>query len=143
MANEGEWLETETLSDTRFRLVAFPLVFEFQPGKAGGRPTFCVRGDDPQCFEPAEQFHPSAVELRQYAGTYFSEEAEVFYRLIEDGGKLVLKRLRYKPKEVKPQVRDLFDAGMSLRFVRDAKGKVTGLLASTDRARNVRFRKVA
>lgn len=143
VADEDERLETESLSDTRFRLVAFPVVFEFQPGKAGGKPALCIKGDDPQCFEPAEEFHPTAVELRQYAGTYFSEEAEVFYRLTEDGGKLVLKRLRYKPKEMKPQVRDLFSGDINLRFVRDAKGKVTGLLASTDRARNVRFRKVA
>ena len=140
---DEERLEVEPLSETRFRLKVFPLVFEFRPGKSGGRPALCVLGDDPQCFDPAERFQPPAAELSQYAGTYFSAEAEVFYRLVDENGKLVLKRLRYKPKEMKPQVRDLFSGDVTLRFVRDGAGRVSGLLASTDRARNVRFRRVA
>ena len=143
LPGEDERLPAEPLSNTRFRLVAFPVVFEFRPGKEGSRPTLCVEGDDPQCLEPGEEFHPPAMELREYAGTYFSEEAEVFYRLAEEGGKLVQRRLRYKPKELKPQVRDVFSGDMTLRFVRDPGGKVTGLLASTSRARNIRFRKVS
>ena len=53
-----------------------------------------------------------------------------------------LARLRYKGQELKPQVRDVFSGSIHVRFVRDRGGRVTGLLAGTDRARNVRFRRL-
>ena len=139
---DEERLEAEPLSETRFRLTAFPVTFEVQPGEHASRPKLCLVQDDPECFDPAEKFQPSAAELRQYAGTYFSDEVEAFYRVVDEGGKLTLTRLRHKPQELKPQVRDLFTGDIRVRFVRDGKGEVTGLLAGTDRARNVRFRRL-
>ncbi len=84
----------------------------------------------------------AAIEPRDYAGTYTSDEVDAVYDISTAPGGLTL-RVRERPDEIhalKPIYRDAFQADDRLvRFVRDETGRVTALTVSIERARNVRF----
>ena len=96
----------------------------------------------PLSFERAPEFRPAAELLAEYAGEYRSPEMEPVYRLVAQGGKLVLKRLKARPEPLQPLAPDLFQVPLgTLRFVRDPGGRVTGMLLNAGRVRNFRFAK--
>lgn len=83
-----------------------------------------------------------AVKLNDYAGSYSSDEVGATYSIAPAGGGLAW-RIRERPdfqQALKPVYRDAFQGeGATFRFQRDARGRVTGLTVSVERARNVRF----
>lgn len=84
----------------------------------------------------------SPAELTQFSGVYRSEEVEPIYRIVVENGKLVLRRLKLDPMTLEPLMRDTFNVPVGrVRFLRDAKGRVSGLTISTGRVINLRFTK--
>ncbi len=83
-------------------------------------------------------------EAAAYVGRYRSDEADVTVEIALREGQLVL---RIPPEEVvplTPLAGDRFRAGGPVLAVsRDASGRVTGFGVSVERARNVRFERVA
>jgi hypothetical protein len=62
------------------------------------------------------------------------------YRIAEENGKIVLKRLKHEAETLAAAAPDLFQAELgTIRFVRDAKKNVTGMLITTGRIRDLRF----
>lgn len=94
----------------------------------------------PAVFEAAEAATPSAAELSQYAGAYVSEEIDPVYRIVLEGDKLRLTRLKAKADTLRPTVRDVFagDIG-TVRFKRDASGHITGFTLNAGRIQNFHF----
>ncbi|MBS1545690.1 MAG: beta-lactamase family protein [Bacteroidetes bacterium] len=83
------------------------------------------------------------VELKQFAGLYYSEELETEYRLTFADKKLTLHHMRLGDFDLHPSIvmKDAADGTIgSLQFVRD-KGKVSGFLLSGGRVQNIRFDK--
>jgi hypothetical protein len=102
-------------------------------------------GDTPQSKEivarRVEPYEPTAEELATYSGRFVSPELETSYRLVVKDGTLVAEHARHDDILLRPVRKDRF-AGRILgriRFERDADGHVTGLRATTGRARNLRF----
>jgi hypothetical protein len=115
----------------------------FEPGE-GGRmglvETARSAGAKPVPFEQVEQSAPTAAEMAQYAGAYRSEEIEPTYRVVVEGGKLVLRRLKFPAQTLTPLVRDTFATSTGvIRFTRDSKGRVSGCLLNTGRVRHFAF----
>jgi hypothetical protein len=55
-------------------------------------------------------------------------------------GNLVLKGLKHTPEILEPVAADLFYANMgTIRFERDARKNIAGILLTTGRSRNLRF----
>ena len=96
----------------------------------------------PVVFEAVEPFAPTPAQAAEYAGVYHSEEIEPAYRLELSDGRLCLRRLKVAQVTLEPLTRDVFrgSAG-TLRFSRDAKGRVAGFTLSSGRIRNFRFTK--
>jgi CubicO group peptidase (beta-lactamase class C family) len=94
----------------------------------------------PIVYESVEAFAPSATALAEYAGEYTSEEIDPVYRIDVQDGKLMLKRLKNKPTELEPCVRDAFCSSLgTIRFTRDPTGHISGFLLSDGRILNFRF----
>lgn len=109
------------------------------PVGAGGAPA--TPAARPDVSRPVGSFDPSPAQLRQFAGTYFSEEIDSTYRLEVVDGKLQA-RVRTRPaRTLEPARPDTFTAsgGAEFEFRRDAAGNVTGFGVSAGRIRNVRF----
>ena len=102
-------------------------------------------GGKPSVFETAEAFNPSAAELSEYAGAYVSEEIDPVYRIVLEGDKLSLLRLKHKADRLRPAVRDVFTGDIgTMRFTREpGNGHVSGFVLDAGRIQNFRFVKQA
>ncbi len=127
------------------RFAISPAEFSFDaPASGPARLTETPRAGSgkPTPFDAVEPFAPSPADLAQYAGVYRSEEVEPIYRIVIEDGKLVLRRLKLEATTLEPLMRDVFTIPPGrIRFVRDTKGRVSGLAISTGRVLNLRFTK--
>jgi CubicO group peptidase (beta-lactamase class C family) len=86
----------------------------------------------------------SAAALAAFAGTYYSDEADATLTFeVDSTGALIGRRAPAARARLRPLYRDGFGSPIGrLVFVRDAAGGVTGLLLTTSRVRNLRFRRM-
>jgi hypothetical protein len=94
--------------------------------------------------ERVETVEPSAEELAQYAGRYYSSELEAFYTIAVAEDKLVASHRRHGEIELSPTTVDGFAGDRwflgSVAFERNEAGAVDTMLVSAGgRVRNLRF----
>jgi CubicO group peptidase (beta-lactamase class C family) len=112
---------------------------------ASGRRTFTLAraSGDTARFEEVKP-PASPLPASDYAGRYVSDELDVVLTVVALDGKIEMRRRPDDRMAMRPTYRDAFetdDIG-SVRFVRDAKGKVTGFAIFAGRVRDVRFKRV-
>ncbi len=87
--------------------------------------------------------NPTAGELAEYAGRYYSPELETSYTLAVVNGKLVARHRRHGDIELTPRAKDDFTGNIRFfsRMVveRDRTGGITGFRVSSGRVRNLLF----
>jgi CubicO group peptidase (beta-lactamase class C family) len=85
----------------------------------------------------------SVEELKEYAGTYVSEELlDVHYKLTVEKDMLKIEMRTLKPAPLKALAPDKFllpSYGLNVEFVRGADGKVSGFTVSVGRAAGIAF----
>jgi CubicO group peptidase (beta-lactamase class C family) len=108
-------------------------------GKAGLR--LLTLDGDAIPHDRAEEAAPTAAQLAEYAGEYWSGEAEAAYRIVVEDGKLVAKARPEFSAGLKPLYTDAFQSehGWLVRFTRDGSGKVSGFTFGLSRVRALRF----
>ena len=114
--------------------------------QASGRRGFVLvrpNGDSAR-FEEARPA-PAQIPAQDYAGTYTSDELDVQLVVAAKGDKLVLRRRPAEEIELRPAYADDFAApGLgSIRFARNASGRVTGFSIFAGRVIDVRFTRAA
>jgi len=71
-----------------------------------------------------------------------SEEIDPVYRIVLQDGNLSLTRLKKKAELLRPAVRDVFTGDIgTVRFTRDSRQRISGLVLNAGRIRNFRFEK--
>jgi hypothetical protein len=91
-------------------------------------------------YERVEPAQPSAADLAPLAGQYSSDETASTLTVAVKDGSLTLAIGSNAPVRLRPTFRDGFMMqSTSIRFLRGADGKVTGLSAGDDRAWDLRF----
>jgi CubicO group peptidase (beta-lactamase class C family) len=113
-------------------------------GVAGHRTLNLVRADADTARFDEVRAAPAALRLNDYVGTYASDELDVRFTIVALNGKLVLLRRPYERFELQPVYSDDFQVagggGLgTLRFGRNANGKVTGFSFFAGRVLDVRF----
>lgn len=112
-------------------------------GAGPSRSARVIQADgDSIVFSEAQAQPPTAERLREYVGTYGSEELDVKLVVAVKDGQPVLRR---RPADEMP-MRFMYDDDFStaigsLRFTRDSSGHVTGFSVFSGRIRDVRFSK--
>jgi CubicO group peptidase (beta-lactamase class C family) len=90
-----------------------------------------------------EPFEPTAEQLAQYAGDYYSPELGTFYSIAVKEDLLVALHRRHGEIELTPTTTDEFSGDEwyfgRAKFERDDDGGVTALRVSSGRVRNLRF----
>lgn len=90
-----------------------------------------------------EPWKPTAGELADYTGRYFSDELETAWTLSVQDDALVATHLHLGEVTLRPSARDAFRGSnialMEVEFRRDADGRVTGLSVSNGRTVGVWF----
>jgi len=86
---------------------------------------------------------PSASELADFTGRYFSGEIETFYTIALEDESLVVQHRRLDDATLVAGERDSFSGGrMDFSFERDRNGEVIGFYLASGRTRDVRFERV-
>jgi CubicO group peptidase (beta-lactamase class C family) len=109
---------------------------------APARKALLIRGGDTSVFAEAHAAPLTKAKLAEYAGTYTSDELDVVLTVAPVGELLVLRRRPADEMAMRPVYDDDFATPIgSLRFSRDASGRVNGFGVYSGRIRNVRFMK--
>jgi CubicO group peptidase (beta-lactamase class C family) len=96
----------------------------------------------PPSAPPAQREIPrlSAEDLVQYAGEYYSPDAETTLRVAVEEGRLVAMRRPSSRMALTPWSRDVFDAAIGrITFMRDEAGRITQLSVEQPRVYDLRF----
>jgi CubicO group peptidase (beta-lactamase class C family) len=94
--------------------------------------------------QPDRRWTPSAAELQEFAGRYDSPELMTAWTLSVRDGRLVASHFRNGDVTLQPVEADQFQANFfgSVRFQRDAAGRIAGFTANSDRIRGLRFERL-
>ena len=148
-ATGQQQLEIVPTSDSTFRLLAVEASVAFHRDEDGevdgltlnqnGQVHATRLADD----EEVEEWAPSADELADFAGRFFSEELETFYDVSVSDDELVAYQRRLGDAELAPGAEDTFSGGgFTFTFERDRNRRVIGFYLSNGRTRDVRFMRV-
>jgi len=111
-------------------------------GTAPARGALLIRDGDTSVFTEAHAAPLTKAKLAEYAGTYASDELDAVLTVVPVGELLILRRRPADEIWMRPVYDDDFATSIgSLRFSRDASGRVTGFGVYSGRIRNVRFSK--
>lgn len=130
-------------SDSTFSLVGVNADITFHLNEDGSADSLTLHQNGNHVATRIE-WEPSAEEMQEYAGRYFSEELQTFYTVAIEDSSLVLQHYRLDDMEMTPGDVDSFSAGFpiaEMAFIRDDEGRVTGFRASNGRTRDVLFEK--
>ena len=138
-----EVIPLHAMTNDKFQIGEYPAEMDFSAGKGGllsmqmGTP-----GEKMRQFEQLAAFTLPDKQRAEYVGNYRSAEIDPVYRIVEENGKLVLKRLKHDPVALTAVAPDLFQAEIgAIQFQRDAKKNLVGMKISTGRIRDLDFAK--
>ncbi len=127
---------------TFLRGSAIRLTFKYDKD---GRP-IAAEGDlsgDIRRFVREEEWKPTASELAQFAGDWYSEEAQASFSLSVEGDKIFLVQRPTMRFQLNPLYKDHLSAqGYTFWATRDKDGKVKTVHAGTSRMRDMLFERV-
>jgi CubicO group peptidase (beta-lactamase class C family) len=134
-------LSWATLARDRFSSPQGEAVFSGPPGR---RSFLLIRADADTAHFIEVPPVPKTIPVNDYLGTYTSDELDAKVVVTSHDGALILNRRPYEQIELQPVYPDDFQAGGglgTLRFTRDATGKVTGFSFYAGRVLDVRFKR--
>lgn len=131
------------IGERRFRLAGQPVEVEFLDDGLLRQYRLTLPRRAPSVWRKHAIVRLSAAELRAYAGSYYSEELGVMYRVAVRDSTLLISS-RWGPDVVaRPAYADVFTSNpFTLTFTR-TRNKVDGMLATNQRVRRVRFAKTS
>ncbi len=92
-----------------------------------------------------ELVNPTAAQLADYVGRYYSPELDASYDVVLQDGRLIVRHWKHDDITLTPSLRDEFTGSVwwfrNLEFVRGTDAQVTGLKVTNGRVRNLRFEK--
>ncbi|MFO7999144.1 MAG: serine hydrolase [Bacteroidales bacterium] len=134
-------------SDTTFFWEVVPASLTFHRNEAGEFESLTLHqnGNHRGKRVSRQAWEPSAEDVAQYLGRYFSEELETFYTVaVNEKGDFFLKNRQLQDIPLQAGDKDEFNGAfpiMGLQFVRDEAGNVTGFKASSGRSFGILFEK--
>ena len=142
-------LEIVPTSDSTFALLAVEASITFLRGDDGEVNAAILHQNGNQRATrleddgAVEAWTPTAEDLADFAGRFYSEELETFYDFAVEDGELIMRQRRLGRVVLAPGERDNFAGGsFSFAFERDRNGEVIGFYLSNGRTRDVRFGRV-
>jgi hypothetical protein len=144
IAAAGGSSELSPLTENRFRILARLGEVGFESPRSGGaqRLILTLEGSPVIIYEAVKSVVPTAEQLAEYAGAYYSDEIDSTYRVALKDGKLTLLRKKYPPLPLQAAFTDAFTTGAllgTIQFNRDQQQRVGGFTASGGRVRNFKF----
>ena len=109
------------------------LADQLKPGEAKSNSAPATPG-------PQQNVSPTAEQLNEYTGAYYSEELDATYRIVVEEGSLFLKARNTPRAILSAGTRDEFRRmGSTLRFVRNDQRQITGFVLNGGRSTGIQF----
>ncbi len=136
---ENFGLALEAVDESHFTVFGTPVEFIGPPNAVSTGVKVSATGDS---MTRMPSFAPTAAQLAEFAGEYWSDELRVSYRVDVKDSSLVLHPFKHPEQVVFPGFPDAFVGGQlgTVHFTR-VKGQVTGFRLTGGRVRNVAFTK--
>ncbi len=146
MENEDDEAEEPGEGTFSLALVEESVVFRDKEVGEVDRLTLRRNGQDPRTRlddDEAAPWEPTAEDLADFEGRYFSGELETFYTLALEDEALVVHHRRRDDANLTPGAQDAFTGGgLIYSFERRRNGDVIGFYVANGRTRDVRFARV-
>ncbi|NND79828.1 MAG: beta-lactamase family protein [Maribacter sp.] len=145
--NRGGTNETPlaAIAKKKFMMLNVPglVTVEFKTEEGKDRMIVVQENQPDFIAEAYEYVEPSKVDLKQYEGSFFSEELDTRYLFTVFNGVLMAKHRRNSDIPNKMIKADYFNnpAGVQLQFVRDNTNGIIGINVTTGRVRDLWFQK--
>lgn len=135
------------LSNTEFKVEGIDAKVEFVPNGGNNVNTLKLhQGGRIMDAQRLKGFDKKAVNLSEFAGSFYSEELSTTYDFVVVGDKLMAKHSRHSDFEMQVVKKDMFAAQAwffgQVEFVRDANNGITGCKVTNGRVRNLYFKKL-
>jgi CubicO group peptidase (beta-lactamase class C family) len=136
------------VSKRKFLSIDARVELEIEFDKKAKKKSMIIRvkreGREPYTLEPVVLVSPTAEELEELVGEYYSDELQVAYRLELKDGKLFLVHENpykdYPDSPLEPTLRDNFMiSGMQIQFFRNQENEVESFAVNAGRVKNIRF----
>lgn len=92
------------------------------------------------------EFNDSDIDLSEYKGRFYSEELSTYYEFKANKNLLRAHHSRISEFNLTPVKKDVFKGDLwffkYVKFTRDPYGKINGIKVSTDRVRDLEFKKI-
>ena len=139
----GDGTPLDAIAPDRFRFPPGTPAELFFPVRQSGSPQEMqlISGSSITRYYAAEPFAPPRGGVKEYAGDYYSPELETLWHISAQDSAIHFGTLGSWGFDAQPIFRDAFaiaDA-VILRFTRDGRGRITGLVADMPRTRGVKF----
>jgi len=121
---------------------------EFKISQEGTPPIMLVLGEgkDISTFKSINLEPLSLDQLKEYTGSFYSEELQTTYKILLENGKLFMRHKNpykdYPEDALTPTFKDKFIiSGLKLNFFRSKKGDLVSFTVDAGRVKNIRFAK--
>ena len=101
-----------------------------------------TQDDIPRTFKKVHAVKLSPQKLREYSGSFYSAELDTKYNLNSDSNFLLVKIPRNEEMKFSGFMKDMFIGDFTILFTRDKNNKISGFFLTTDRVRNLYFKKL-
>jgi len=122
---------------------------EFKISQEGTPPIMLVlrEGRDISTFKSIRLELLSRAQLKEYTGSFYSEELQTTYKILWENGKLFMRHKNpykdYPEDALTPTFKDKFIvSGLKLNFFRSQKGDAVSFTVDAGRVKNIRFAKI-
>jgi len=137
----GVLLPLRPAGPDQFTASGFPVTIAFAGGAGGAADTvrLSVLGDA-RTYTRVAEAHPTASQLAELVGDYYSPELNVTWHVAVEDGKAVLHARGVDDGTLEPAMKDAFAGGSGFaQFVRNKAGRIVGFDLSASRTRGIRF----
>lgn len=142
-ATGEERTPTRAESETRFFVPAYGSAIEFERNADSTVKGLLYRNIHAPRAAP---FLGGTAALEEYAGTYYSPEADTYYTLHVREGKLIAEHPRNDSVTLTPSITDEFEGNRwyfsRISFQRDSQNRIIGFRLSGARIKNLRFDRI-
>src|SRR5215831_6058571 len=104
------------------------------------KPTEAKSSSAPAAPSPQQTVTPTAEQLAEYIGAYYSDELDATYRIVIEEGNLFIKARNAPRASLVPQTKDEFRRlGSTVSFVRNDQRQITGFTLNGGRSTGIKF----
>jgi CubicO group peptidase (beta-lactamase class C family) len=146
---QGNESELAPLGDNRFLMLGVRnrIEISFRPPRAGAplQMLLTIDGGKAVTHDAVKTISYTPQQLAEFAGEYYSPEADATYSITPEDGKLLLNAKKWADFSLPARFTDSFanqETIGSLMFLRDAKKRVSGFVIRSGKVRNLRFNKI-